>query len=105
MDLSYTREKYVAAVQALATEPGRIKERLLAAAIAGVGGLFPSKSSGVSPDLVSDIASLERALTSCEPAGKEGAFAASIDAMSEGEASRCAQLILTIDSKLEHAKH
>ncbi len=89
------------AVEYLATNPERIKERLEMIANIRIAGLS-AEGVEIFPEPLRELAStiFER-LNTIEPTGNEGSFAASIRAMTEEEASRLASDILLLASRHE----
>ena len=98
-DPTYAREKFGAAVHELACHPGRIRERLLVAVVAGSPGF------GYVPpldhvELSRKLKWIKAQLTSRQAVGGECQYAASIDAMTEDEAVLIASRIVDVECEL-----
>ena len=101
-DVIYSYAKLGDAVQTLAVHPGRIKERLTEAA-----NYLPMIDANIFtvPGMTADAASFWQKIWSTLTARheeKRGSFGPSIDELSEKEASDIAQLIVSLDSMVDH---
>jgi len=98
-DLGYTHEKMGPYVQILATHPGPIKQRLIAA----FNSLY-----GVNPNAMPEEPRaiwnrIWAAVTSAPHDGTRGAFTPSIERLTDAEACSIARDIMTVDALLDVA--
>jgi hypothetical protein len=97
VDRLYTLEKLSAGVGALATNPGRLKDRIAAAFSHGLYGVNPK---ALSPEAQAVWSKLYAKLTTAQDT-ERGAIAASLDFLDEDDAQQIAQGIWTVYVMLE----
>lgn len=95
-NLSHAREKFSAAVDALATHPGSIKERLISAYAGSVLSVrdYPG---GVPAGFAQRLNELHARMTAVPG---DGSIAATVNAMPDDEAVECAKEIVAITWQL-----
>ena len=97
MDIYYTWEKLYTAVHSLATGPGTLQERLEGAFIPSLSVLDPVDF----PDsLQEEFRNLQRELNSAQPVGDEATAIATISKLSETEAMRYSERILSFYDRI-----
>jgi hypothetical protein len=103
LQFGYAMEKLHVTEQTLATHPGRIKERLLAAVVDGFGRVF---FEALPDDVRHSYDEIHSMLTSVEPKGTENRYVATIEQMNEAEATKIAWAILSLidEAELEQEK-
>ncbi len=101
----YTHEKLGAGVQILATHPGRVKERLIEAIHKSLFAVDPAALSepGMDRNARAYWDEVWVAVTTAPPDPARGVYEPSIERLTEAEASRLAQLIVTVDSMVGDA--
>jgi len=99
MSITYGQEKFSTAIHTLATNPGRINERLVAAWIYSLNNLDPDRD--LPPQLQADFKAQASEIRSGKPTGVEGTIKAFIDALSEDQAMERASWILQTAYQLE----
>ena len=101
-ELGYAYEKLGAGVQTLATHPGEVRERLIAA--------FHDSLVAVNPDALPDepkgiwLQVWEKA-TSLGGSARDGSFVASINSLDEAGAVELAKMITTVEAMVASVIH
>ena len=94
MSITYGQEKFSTAVHTLATNPGRIRERLAAAWIYSLNNVDPDRD--LPSQLQADFRAQATKIRSGTPTGQEGTIRAFTDTLSEDEAmERAAWIVAT----------
>jgi len=99
MSVEYVREKFSKAVYDLGAAPEGIKARLVHAYSHNIVQANPPK--GVSKDIARRIEALHAAMTNKPAEGSEGTIAATVAQMSDEQASKMAQEIVSIAFDIE----
>jgi len=92
MNLQYAREKLGAAVDALVSGAGSLKERIWTAYLC----FHPLTTKDFGPDLVGRFKGIEAFLTDADPNGGEGTVKAALAAMSDDDCSQLASRLLCL---------
>jgi len=100
----YASEKFGAGVLTLAEAPGRIKERLLDAYLSQVMRAHPP-DAGLSAEITKRINDLDARMTRVSEPAPNGTIAATVDAMTEEEASELAREIVELSWAIDHERH
>jgi hypothetical protein len=105
MSIAYTSEKLTAAVSSLAASVAPLQQRLLHAAIAchTLSGANHGVDDFPSPELHERFHEWWAALNRREAVGDEGTLKATTEALSDAEAVRLAEELLSIHAHVEEA--
>jgi hypothetical protein len=93
MSLGYVHEKFILAVDSMATSPASIQNRV---ADAYMFHLMHLKEDELPEEIRMDFRIMKQQLTSAKPIGDEGSVMASVNEMSEDDAVAIAQKIVNM---------